>query len=71
MLLLEDLQRLAPEFRAMDLDSYLRNEKSAFKDRFILLYRLMLVLVGINQKNLALSAAASRPFRHVLDVFVS
>lgn len=57
MLLLRELQKLGPTARSEPLQSYFKEKD--FRDLFVLLYRLMVVVVAVNQKNLALSAASS------------
>lgn len=49
-----------PDFDAGKLSTVYLKQNSNFRDRFVLLYRLLVVLVGVNQKNVALAAAASR-----------
>lgn len=50
---------MIPDFKREDLGSYFKRKDSTFRDRFVLLYRELVVLVGIYQKSLSLAAAAS------------
>ncbi|KAG8909504.1 hypothetical protein FRC01_006899, partial [Tulasnella sp. 417] len=64
LLLLQELRKLVPDFEAGKLSTVYLKQNSAFRDRFVLLYRLLVVLVGVNQKNVALAAAASQHYAH-------
>ncbi|KAG8961729.1 hypothetical protein FRC05_005825, partial [Tulasnella sp. 425] len=64
LLLLQELGKLVPDFDASNLSTVYLKQNSTFRDRFVLLYRLLVVLVGVNQKNVALAAAASPHYAH-------
>ncbi|KAG9049466.1 hypothetical protein FS837_010159, partial [Tulasnella sp. UAMH 9824] len=64
LLLLQELRKLVPDFDAGKLSTVYLKQNSTFRDRFVLLYRLLVVLVGVNQKNVALAAAASQHYAH-------
>ncbi|KAG8939435.1 hypothetical protein FRC04_006582 [Tulasnella sp. 424] len=64
LLLLQELRTLIPDFDASKLSTIYLKQNQTFCDRFVLLYRLFVVLVGVNQKNVALAAAASQHYAH-------
>ncbi|KAG8904489.1 hypothetical protein FRB99_001665 [Tulasnella sp. 403] len=64
LLLLNDLKRLAPNIKNGNVQGLFKRKDPTFRDRYVLLYRLMVVLVGVNQKSLALAAAASVRYAH-------
>ncbi|KAG9027852.1 hypothetical protein FRB95_007333 [Tulasnella sp. JGI-2019a] len=63
-LLLDELKSLAPDVRPEDLGGEFRRKDGIFRDRYVLLYRQMVALTGILQKNVALAAAASKYYSH-------
>lgn len=58
-MLLDELKSLAPDVRPEDLGGEFRRKDGTFRDRYVLLYRQIVALTGILQKNVALAAAAS------------
>lgn len=66
ILLLNELKATSPFIQPSDLPNLLKKDPK-YRDKYILLYRVMAMLVTVTQKKLSLAAAAARKrLRHIV-----